>query len=81
MMPVILSKPIDQAELFIRVQTLLRNKAFEDFMLKHNQILEEEVRERTQDLKNMSNEIVRRVTAAAEFRDTDTGARATEKQT
>ncbi|MFZ2633308.1 MAG: response regulator [Desulfosalsimonadaceae bacterium] len=69
-----LSKPIDQSELIIRVQNLLKIKAFEDFMLRHNQILEEEVRERTKDLKNMSNEMVRRLTAAAEFRDTDTGA-------
>jgi putative two-component system response regulator len=69
-----LSKPIDQAELTIRVKNLLKIKAYEDFMLRHNQILEQEVRERTQDLKNMSNEMVRKLTAAAEFRDTDTGA-------
>ena len=68
-----LSKPIDQTELIIRVQNLLKIKAFEDFMVKHNQTLEEEVRERTKDLKNMSGEMVRRLTAAAEFRDTDTG--------
>jgi putative two-component system response regulator len=69
-----LSKPIDQTELTIRVKNLLKIKAFEDFMLRHNQILEKEVRERTQDLRNMSNEMVRRLTAAAEFRDKDTGA-------
>lgn len=69
-----LSKPIDQAELTIRVKNLLRIKAFQDFMVTHNQILEKEVRERTQDLRNMSNEMVRKLTAAAEFRDTDTGA-------
>lgn len=69
-----LSKPIDQAELTIRVQNLLKIKTYEDFMLRHNQILEEEVRERTQDLKNMSNEMVLKLTTAAEFRDTDTGA-------
>lgn len=69
-----LSKPIDQSELIIRVQNLLKIKALEDFMLRHNQILEEEVRERTKDLKNMSNEMVLRLTAAAEFRDIDTGA-------
>ena len=69
-----LSKPIDKAELTIRVRNLLKIKAFEDFMLRHNQILEKEVRERTQDLRNMSNEMVRKLTAAAEFRDTDTGA-------
>jgi putative two-component system response regulator len=69
-----LSKPIDQVELTIRVGNLLKIKASDDFMLRHNQILEKEVRERTQDLRNMSNEMVRKLTAAAEFRDTDTGA-------
>ena len=69
-----LSKPIDQAELTIRVQNLLKIKAYEDFMLRYNQNLEQEVRERTQDLRNMSSEMVLKLTAAAEFRDTDTGA-------
>lgn len=68
-----LSKPIDKAELTIRVRNLLKIKAFEDFMLRHNQTLEKEVRERTQDLRNMSNEMVWKLTTAAEFRDTDTG--------
>ncbi|MBI5640266.1 MAG: response regulator [Nitrospirae bacterium] len=68
-----LTKPIDRAELIARSKNLLKIKAFEDFMLKHNQILEREVRERTQDLRNMSAEMVRRLTTAAEFRDTDTG--------
>ncbi len=69
-----LSKPIDQTELMIRVRNLLKIKAFEDFMLSHNQILERQVRERTLELWNMSNEMVRKLTVAAEFRDTDTGA-------
>ncbi len=69
-----LSKPIDKIELTIRVRNLLKIKAFEDFMLRHNQILEEEVHARTQDLKNMSFEMVRKLTAAAELRDTKTGA-------
>jgi len=68
-----LSKPIDQSELTIRVKNLLKIKAFEDFMLRHNQILEKEVRERTQDLRNMSTEMMRKLTTAAEFRDTETG--------
>jgi putative two-component system response regulator len=69
-----LSKPIDQTELAIRVKNHLKIKAFDDFLINHNQILEEEIRKRTQDLKNMSDEMIRRLTAAAEFRDTDTGA-------
>ena len=68
-----LSKPIDKSELIIRVRNLLKIKAFEDFMLRHNQILEQEVRERTEDVRNMSNEMVWKLTTAAEFRDTDTG--------
>jgi putative two-component system response regulator len=69
-----LSKPLDQAELTVRVSNLLRIKAFDDFMLRHNQILEKEVQERTQDLVKMSYEMIWKLTAAAEFRDTDTGA-------
>jgi putative two-component system response regulator len=69
-----LSKPIDQGELIIRIKNLLKIKAFDDFMLNHNQILEAEVRARTQDLKEMSTEMMLKLTAAAEFRDTDTGA-------
>lgn len=75
-----LSKPIDQTELTIRVINLLKIKTFEDFMLRHNERLEEEVRKRTwelaealRDLRNMSNEMVGKLMAAAEFRDTDTG--------
>ncbi len=76
-----LAKPIDRSELTIRVKNLLTIKASEDFILRHNQILEEEVRRRTlelddafRDLRNMSNEMVQKLTAAAELRDTDTGA-------
>jgi putative two-component system response regulator len=76
-----LSKPYDHAELTLRVKNLLAIKAFEDFMLRHNQILEDEVRRRTLELddaflelKNMGNEMVQRLASAAEYRDTDTGA-------
>jgi putative two-component system response regulator len=69
-----LSKPIDYSELTIRIENLLKIKDFDDFMLHHTQILEEEVQERTRELKDMSNEMVRKLTAAAEYRDTDTGA-------
>ncbi|HEX2964348.1 MAG TPA: response regulator [Syntrophorhabdaceae bacterium] len=68
-----LSKPIDKTELTIRVTNLLKIKTYEDFMLRHNQILENEVRERTQELVNMSREMILKLTAAAEFRDLDTG--------
>ena len=76
-----LSKPIDRSELTIRVKNLLAIKTSEDFMVRHSEILEEEVRRRTlalddafNELRNMSNELVQKLTAAAELRDTDTGA-------
>jgi putative two-component system response regulator len=69
-----LSKPIDLTELTIRVKNLLKIKAFDDFMFRHNQILEKQVLERTLDLKNMTTEMVLKLTTAAEFRDTETGA-------
>lgn len=75
-----LSKPIDRSELTLRVKNLLAIKAAGDFMLKHNQILEDEVRRRTleldeafREIKDISNEMVRKLTGAAELRDTDTG--------
>jgi len=76
-----LSKPIDQAELTMRVKNLLKIKAFEDTILGYNERLEKEVLKRTfeldqayDNLKAMSYEMVEKLTAAAEFRDTDTGA-------
>jgi putative two-component system response regulator len=76
-----LSKPIDRSELTLRVKNLLQIKVTQDFLLRHNENLEEEVRKRTmeldeafRELRNMSNEIVQKLTSAAELRDTDTGA-------
>ena len=69
-----LSKPIDHRELLIRVRNLLKIKAFDDFLLNHNQILEKEVKARTQDIKDLSTEMMLKLTAVAEYRDTDTGS-------
>ena len=75
-----LSKPIDRSELNIRVKNLLSIKASADFMLRHYQILEDEVRKRThelddsmRELADVGNDLVLKLMAAAEFRDTDTG--------
>ncbi len=42
-----LTKPIDRAELWLRVRNLLRLKAYSDFLQNHSAILEQEVQART----------------------------------
>ncbi len=76
-----LSKPIDGTELTIRVRNLLKIKAFDDFMIRHQHILEEEVRKRTleldhanMELEQTSFDMVERLARAAELRDEHTGA-------
>ncbi len=45
-----LTKPVDQAELCLRVRNLLRLKAYGDFLKNHNLILDQELQARTADL-------------------------------
>jgi diguanylate cyclase (GGDEF)-like protein/PAS domain S-box-containing protein len=46
-----LSKPVDRAELWLRVRNLLRLKAIGDLLQRHSQSLESQVRQRTADLQ------------------------------
>lgn len=46
-----LSKPVDRAELWLRVRNLLRLKAFGDLLRRHSAILEDQVQQRTADLQ------------------------------
>ncbi|MBL3603000.1 putative bifunctional diguanylate cyclase/phosphodiesterase [Pseudomonas syringae] len=46
-----LSKPVESAELWLRVRNLLRLKAFGDYLKSHSMILEDQLQQRTIDLE------------------------------
>ena len=56
-----LCKPVDRAELLVRVRNLLRIKELNDFLADHNRILEEQVAARTAELRD-SDARYRRIT-------------------
>ena len=69
-----LEKPVDRAELAVRVRNLLRLKAYNDLLADYNHILEQQVRERSQQLSASHLDTIYTIVRAAEFRDEETGA-------
>jgi len=69
-----LSKPVDSTELLVRLKNLLKVKAFEDYLARHNTILTEQVLEKTKDLRESYLDTIYRLTLAAEYKDEDTAA-------
>jgi putative two-component system response regulator len=66
-----LSKPVDSTELVVRVNNLLKTKQYQDSIEEQGRILEQQVQERTRQLKESLLETVQRLTLASEYRDVD----------
>jgi len=67
------TKPIDRAELWIRVRNLLRLKEYNDFLTDYSRKLEIQVEERTAQLRSSYFDSMFSIMRAAEFRDKETG--------
>jgi len=67
------TKPIDRAELWIRVRNLLRLKEYNDFLTDYSRTLEIKVEERTAQLRSSYFDSMFSIMRAAEFRDKETG--------
>ena len=68
-----LTKPIDRVEVQTRIKNMLEMRLLYKDVRAQNEILDQKVKERTQELHDSRLEIVQRLARAAEFRDSDTG--------
>lgn len=68
-----LTKPLDTAEVVLRVNNLLRTRFLHIQLGDRNQSLEVEVGKRTSELREAHIEILERLAVAAEYRDDETG--------
>jgi putative two-component system response regulator len=68
-----LAKPINTAEVLLRVKNLLQTRALHLLLGDRNRKLEDDVGERTSELREAYVEILERLAVAAEYRDDGTG--------
>lgn len=68
-----LLKPFDATEVWLRIANLLRTRFLHLQLARHNELLDQRVRERTQELEAARLEILQRLSLAADYRDDDTG--------
>jgi len=68
-----LTKPVDRSELVVRVRNLLTVKHYADFLRHHNRLLERQVDEKTQQVRQQCIATVLTLARAAEYRDETTG--------
>lgn len=68
-----LSKPFDVSEVICRIRNLLEVRILHNRHRNLNQILEAQVKERTQELEDTRKEVIYRLGRAGEYRDNETG--------
>jgi len=68
-----LGKPVDPSDLILRVQNALTVKQHYDYVSNYAAQLEEQVRERTQQIERSREQIIHCLARAAEYRDNETG--------
>jgi putative two-component system response regulator len=68
-----ITKPFDRVEVLNRIRNMLEVRLMHNQIRDQNRLLEQRVRERTQELASTQLEIVRRLGRAAEYRDNETG--------
>ena len=68
-----LAKPFDRLEVLTRIRNMLEVRLMHNQIRDQNKVLEEKVRERTQQLSDTRLEVIRRLGRAAEYRDNETG--------
>ena len=69
-----LTKPVDGEEFALRVSNNLKIKEYHDFLENHARILEERVRQRTEDIRKGYIDTIYRLAVVSEFKDEDTGS-------
>lgn len=67
------TKPFDRSELLSRARNLLELQLSKKCLRNQNEILEQKVQERTQEIRETRLQIIRRLGRAAEYRDNETG--------
>lgn len=69
-----IGKPFDHSEVMMRIRNMLEMRLLHNQVIENNRILEEKVKERTEELQDLQIELIQRLVKAAEFRDNDTGS-------
>ncbi|TCS64360.1 HD-GYP domain-containing protein [Varunaivibrio sulfuroxidans] len=68
-----LNKPFDQIEAMTRIRNLIEIRLLHNQVREQNMALDRKVKERTRELEETRLEVVRRLGAAAEYKDNETG--------